>query len=57
MILIKRGWHPQPIHGQPDGVLPGASSQKRVFFAGFYSILIKSVPPGLADGGENEDFR
>jgi ribosomal-protein-alanine N-acetyltransferase len=27
-IFLKRGWHPQPIHGQPDAVLSEASSQK-----------------------------
>jgi hypothetical protein len=40
-LLSKRGWHPQPIHGQPDGVLSGASSQMLVFFASFYRILVK----------------
>jgi len=45
----KWGWHPQPIHGQPDAVLSGASPQKGVgdpnlftvsrmpFFRGFIS--------------------
>jgi ABC-2 type transport system permease protein len=41
--MPKRGWHPQPIHGQPDAVLSGASSQKLVFFASFSRILIKRV--------------
>jgi len=22
-IMLKGGWHPQPIHGQPDAVLSG----------------------------------
>ncbi|MGD2091429.1 MAG: hypothetical protein PVH61_34975 [Candidatus Aminicenantes bacterium] len=39
--LSKRGRRPQPLHGQPDAVLSGASSQKFVFFASFYRILIK----------------
>lgn len=43
MNLAKRGWRPQPIHGQPDDVLPGASSQKFVFFACSFKILIKRV--------------
>jgi hypothetical protein len=40
-LHLKRGWHPQPIHGQPDVVLSKASSQKLVFFASFYRILVK----------------
>jgi hypothetical protein len=35
------GRRPQPLHGQPDAVLSGATSQKLVFFASFYKILIK----------------
>jgi hypothetical protein len=41
VLSFKRGWHPQPIHGQPDAVLSGTSSQKLIFFASFYKILIK----------------
>ena len=41
--MQKGGWHPQPIHGQSDAVLSEASSQKLVFFASFYRILIKRV--------------
>jgi hypothetical protein len=39
-----RGWHPQPIHGQPDVVLSRTSSQKFGFFACFYRILVKGIP-------------
>jgi protein phosphatase len=28
IITLSRGWHPQPIHGQPDAALSGTSSQK-----------------------------
>jgi hypothetical protein len=37
----KSGWHPHPIHGQPDAVLSEAASQKLVFFASFFKILTK----------------
>ena len=40
-IRVFRGWHPQPIHGQPDAVLYGASSQNLVLFASFFKVLIK----------------
>jgi formylglycine-generating enzyme required for sulfatase activity/energy-coupling factor transporter ATP-binding protein EcfA2 len=40
-IFPKRGWHPQPIHGQPDAVLSGASSQKPGSSASFYRIIVK----------------
>jgi HAE1 family hydrophobic/amphiphilic exporter-1 len=39
-----RGWHPRPIHGQPDAVLSEASSQKFGFFASFYRRLVKKEP-------------
>jgi len=42
--LPKRGWHPRPIHGQPDAVLSEASSQKFGFFASFYRRLVKKEP-------------
>jgi hypothetical protein len=38
------GWHPQPIHGQPDVVLSRTSSQKPGFFACFYRLLVKGIP-------------
>jgi anaerobic selenocysteine-containing dehydrogenase len=44
-VLVKRGRRPHPIHGQPDAVLSEASSQKLVFFASFYRILIKKSLP------------
>jgi|GEM_PF-254230 len=40
-ILLKRGWHPQPIHGQPDVVLPEASSQKFSEKTKFHKVLVK----------------
>ena len=40
---ILGGWHPQPIHSQPDVVLSEASSQKFVFFASFYKIFMVLV--------------
>jgi signal transduction histidine kinase/ligand-binding sensor domain-containing protein/CheY-like chemotaxis protein len=45
-VFSKRGWRPQPIHGQPDGVLSGASSQKFAEKTKFQKVLIKRVPPG-----------
>ncbi len=39
----KRGRHPQPIHGQPDVVLPGASSQKFAEKIKFHKVLLKSI--------------
>ena len=39
-----RGWHPRPIHGQPDAILSEASSQKFGFFASFYRRLVKKEP-------------
>ena len=54
----KRGWHPQPIHGQSDVVLSGASSQKFVFLANFYKVLVKreatSKLKGLSIAEKNE---
>ena len=40
-IFAKRGWHPQPIHGQPDAVLSGASSQKFAEKTKFHKVLVK----------------
>jgi hypothetical protein len=39
----KRGWHPQPIHGQPDAVLFGTSSQKFADKIKFHQVLLKSI--------------
>jgi hypothetical protein len=47
MTWIFRGRRPQPIHGQSDVVLSGASSQKLVFFASFYRILVKGGIHGI----------
>ena len=38
-FMVLGGRRPHPIHGQPDVVLSGASSQKPGFFASFYRIL------------------
>jgi hypothetical protein len=43
-VFSKRGWHPQPIHGQPDAVLSGASSQKFAEKTMFQKVLVKRVP-------------
>ncbi len=40
-IYTKRGWHPQPIHGQPDVFLLGASSQKFAEKTKFQEVLVK----------------
>jgi amino acid adenylation domain-containing protein len=45
-VFSKRGWHPQPIHGQPDAVLSGTSSQKFAEKTKFNRVLVKSAPPG-----------
>jgi radical SAM superfamily enzyme YgiQ (UPF0313 family) len=59
----KWGWHPQPIHGQPDAVLSGASSQKGVgdpnlftvsrmpFFRGFISKWGSATPTHSRSAG------
>ncbi|MGD2090460.1 MAG: hypothetical protein PVH61_30085 [Candidatus Aminicenantes bacterium] len=39
-----RGWHPQPIHGQPDAVLSEASSQKSAQKTKFHKVLLKIIP-------------
>ena len=39
----KRGWHPQPIHGQPDVVLSEASSQKFAEKTRFQELLVKEL--------------
>jgi hypothetical protein len=39
----KRGRHPQPIHGQPDVVLSGTSSQKFAEKIKFHKVLLKSI--------------
>jgi hypothetical protein len=49
-LFSKSGRRPHPLHGQSDAVLLGASSQKFVFFASFYRILVKRV---LAAGGRS----
>jgi radical SAM superfamily enzyme YgiQ (UPF0313 family) len=38
----KWGWHPQPIHGQPDAFLSGASSQRFNEITRFQKGLVKS---------------
>jgi hypothetical protein len=38
----KWGWHPQPIHGQPDVFLSGVSSQKFAEKIKFHKVLVKS---------------
>ena len=53
-VFQKGGWHPQPIHGQPDVVLSEASSQKLVFFASFYKILIKVWTPAGPPEASNQ---
>jgi competence protein ComEC len=40
----KRGWHPQPIHGQPDAVLSETSSQKFAEKTKFHKVLVKMAP-------------
>jgi hypothetical protein len=47
MNILKRGWHPQPLHGQSNAVLSGASSQKLVFFCKLLKDISKK-------GGEYE---
>jgi hypothetical protein len=37
----KKGWHPQPTHGQPDVVLSEASSQKFAEKTKFHKVLVK----------------
>ena len=45
------GWHPRPIHGQPDAVLSGASSPSRKlgFFASFYRRFKKEPKSTIID--------
>jgi tetratricopeptide (TPR) repeat protein len=52
--LAKSGWHPHPIHGQPDGVLSEASSQMLVFFTSFYRILIKKTRKEYTYDGDSK---
>jgi len=40
----KWGWHSQPIHGQPDAVLSGASSQRFDEITRFHKGLVKNHP-------------
>jgi hypothetical protein len=37
----KGGWHPRPIHGQPNAVLSGTSSQKFAKKTKFHKVLVK----------------
>ncbi|MFC2141029.1 hypothetical protein ACFLQP_01895 [Acidobacteriota bacterium] len=39
--LANRGWHPRPIHGQPDAALSGTSSQKFAEKTKFHKVLVK----------------
>jgi cold shock CspA family protein len=39
--IVPGGWHPQPIHGQPDAVLSGASSQKFAEKTKLHKVSIK----------------
>jgi putative ABC transport system permease protein len=41
--LYSRGWHPQPIHGQPEVFLSGASSQKSGEKTNFQKVLVKET--------------
>jgi signal transduction histidine kinase/ligand-binding sensor domain-containing protein/DNA-binding response OmpR family regulator len=40
-VYTQRGWHPQPIHGQPDAVLSEASSQKFAEKTKLQEVLVK----------------
>ena len=42
-LIKERGRRPQPIHGQPDAVLSGTSSQKFDEKRGFHKVIVKSV--------------
>jgi hypothetical protein len=44
-VFTKRGRRPQPLHGQPDAVLSGASSQKLVFFCKLLQDISKKSFP------------
>ena len=45
-IFLKRGWHPQPIHGQPDAVLSETSSQKFDEKKKLRKVLVKKSSKG-----------
>jgi hypothetical protein len=45
LFYIKRGWHSQPIHGQPDVALSEASSQKFAEKTKFHKVLVKKPYP------------
>jgi cytochrome c len=50
LAYSKGGWHPQPIHGQPDAVLSEVSSQKSAEKTKFHKVLVKGKP------GLSKDF-
>ena len=56
-LYPKSGWHPHPIHGQTDAVLSEASSQKLVFFASFYRILVKRVRHPQPDSAAESQYK